>query len=174
MKISVLFAYRRNLASPRYNSSKLGSTLGLHKLSVLGYVKQMFPFWGFWNTPFGSPVIGGQKCFQFVSFGCFRFFWKRLIISVYNFKADSQEEDYDGCRWLYPSIPVPVLSSSTHLHRLFTLKERGMFIFGFPFRCFVTGCSFLQASPHRWWSVGRPLPLGLRWRQHTCDTLHQP
>ena len=52
-----------------------------HLFFVLRYVKQMFSFWGFWNTPFGSPVIGGQKCFQFVSFGCFCFS-DILIISV--------------------------------------------------------------------------------------------
>ena len=39
-------------------------------VSVLWYVRQMYPFWGFWNF-----------CFQFVSFGCFGF-WGVPIISA--------------------------------------------------------------------------------------------
>ena len=39
-------------------------------ISVLRYVKQMFSFWGFWNF-----------CFQFVSFGSFRF-WGVLTFNA--------------------------------------------------------------------------------------------
>ena len=37
-----MFCFKRNLAAPRYSSNKFGSTLGLHKLSTLRFVKWHF------------------------------------------------------------------------------------------------------------------------------------
>ena len=52
-------------------------------ISMLTDIKQMFSFLGFWNF-----------CFQFVSFGCFRF-WGAWHSALYNSEADSQETKYD-------------------------------------------------------------------------------
>lgn len=46
----------------------------------------MFSFWGFWNF-----------CFQFISFGCFRF-RKYWLSAPYKLSADSQEEDYEALK----------------------------------------------------------------------------